>query len=92
MFEFIDLASKAFADALLQTSIQDPSKVILLYATMGKLRLFASERTVEAAEKAMNMIVQTYYAPKFDLKTRPAIDQNLDILRNFTERCRAELR
>jgi hypothetical protein len=38
--EFIDLASKAFADALLQTSIQDPSKVILLYATMGKLRLF----------------------------------------------------
>jgi hypothetical protein len=43
--EFIDLASKAFADALLQTSIQDPSKVILLYATMGKLRLFAwSER------------------------------------------------
>jgi hypothetical protein len=51
--EFIDLASKAFADALLQTSIQDPSKVILLYATMGKLRRFASERTVEAAEKAM---------------------------------------
>jgi hypothetical protein len=90
--EFIDLASKAFADALLQTSIQDPSKVILLYATIGKLRLFASERTVEAAEKAMNMIVQTYYAPKFDLKTRPAIDQNLDILRDFTERCRAELR
>ena len=40
----------------------------------------------------MNMIVQTYYAPKFDLKTRPAIDQNLDILRDFTERCRAELR
>jgi hypothetical protein len=51
--EFIDLASKGFADALLQTSIQDPSKVILLYATMGKLRLFASERTVEATEKAI---------------------------------------
>jgi hypothetical protein len=40
----------------------------------------------------MNMIVQTYYAPKFDLKTRPAIDQNLDILRDFTKRCRTELR
>ena len=90
--EFIDLASKAFVDALLQTSIRDPSKVILLYATMGKLRLFASERTVEAAEKAMNKVVETYYAPKFDLRTRPAIDQNFDILRDFAARCRAELR
>jgi hypothetical protein len=90
--EFIDLASKAFVDALLQTSMQDPSKVVLLYATMGKLRLFASERTVEAAEKAMNKVVETYYAPKFDLRTRPAIDQSFDILRDFAERCRAELR
>ena len=90
--EFIDLASKAFADALLQTSIQDPSKVILLYATMGKFRLFASERIVKAAEKAMNKVVETYYAPKFDLKSKPAIDQSLDILRDFAARCRAELR
>jgi hypothetical protein len=90
--EFIDLASKAFVDSLLQTSIEDPSKIILLYATMGKLRLLASERTVEAAEKAMNKIVETYYAPKFDLRTKPAIDQSLDILRDFTTRCRAELR
>ena len=69
-----------------------PSKVILLYATMGKLRLFGSERTVEAAEKAMNMVVQTYYAPKFDLRPdRPSIKIS-DILRDFTKRCRAELR
>jgi hypothetical protein len=52
--EFIDLASKAFVDALLQTSIKDPSPLILLYATMGKLRLSASQPTVEAAEKALN--------------------------------------
>jgi hypothetical protein len=90
--EFIDLASKAFVDSLLQTSIEDPSKIILLYATMGKLRLLASERTVEAAEKAMNKIIETYYAPKFDLRTKPAIDQSFDILRDFTTRCRAELR
>ena len=90
--EFIDLASKAFMDALLQTSIQDPSKLVLLYATMGKLRLFASERTVQAAEHAMNKIVETYYAPKFNLQTKPDIDQSFDILRDFAARCRSELR
>jgi hypothetical protein len=47
---------------------------------------------VEAAEKAMNKVLETYYAAKFDLRTSPAIDQNFDILRDFAERCRAELR
>ena len=42
--EFIDLSSKAFVDALQRTSIQDPSHIVPLYATMGKLRLFASDR------------------------------------------------
>lgn len=90
--EFIDLASNAFVDALLQTSMKDPSKIIPLYATMGKLRLFASQRTVEAAEKVMSRIVETYYAPKFDLETRPAVGPNSDILRGFSEACRADLR
>jgi hypothetical protein len=89
--EFIDLSSKAFVDALLQTSIQDPSKLISLYATMGKLRLFATQRTVEAAEQVMGRVVETYYAPKVDLQTRPAVDHNIDILRDFAESCRAEL-
>lgn len=52
--EFIDLSSKAFVDALLETSIKDPAKVVSLYATIGKLRLFASVQTVEAADKVMS--------------------------------------
>ena len=59
---------------------------------MGKLRLFASIRTVEAAEQVMQRIVETCYAPQFDLKQRPPIDAKSDILREFTEICRAELR
>ena len=89
--EFIDLVSRAFIDALQRTEI-DPSQIIPLYATMGKLRLFASKRTVEAAEQVMERIVGTYYAPQFDLKKRPTVDERLDILREFTETCRAELR
>ena len=89
--EFIDLSSKAFVDALQRTAL-DPSQIIPLYATMGKLRLFASIRTVEAAEQVMQRIVETYYAPQFDLKERPNVDRKSDILREFTETCRAELR
>ncbi len=89
--EFIDLSSKAFVDALRRTAI-DPSQIIPLYATTGMLRLFASIRTVEAAEQVMQRIVGTYYAPQFDLKKRPNVDSKSDILREFTETCRAELR
>ena len=89
--EFIDLSSKAFVDAMLQTAI-DPAQIMPLYATMGKLRLFASSRTVKAAEQVMQRIVETYYAPQFDLKKRPTVDEKTDILREFAETCRAELR
>ena len=58
----------------------------------GKIAPFCVRANGGSGGEGHDMIVQTYYAPKFDLKTRPAIDQNLDILRDFTERYRAELR
>jgi len=87
--EFIDLSSKAFVDALLQTSIKDPAKFVPLYATVGKLRLFASVQTVEAAEKVMSRLVE--HAPKMDFQAKPAVDGNFDIVREFADSCRAEL-
>jgi hypothetical protein len=77
--------------ALLETSIRDPVKVVSLYATIGKLRLFASEKTVEAADKVMSRILETYYGPRIDLQTKPTPSHTPDILREFSERCRAEL-
>jgi hypothetical protein len=90
--EFIDLSSKAFVDALQRTSIQDPSHIVPLYATMGKLRLFASDRTIEAAERVMDRIIETYYSPQLNTQKKPDVDGKSDILREFAERCRAELR
>jgi hypothetical protein len=89
--EFIDLSAKAFVDAVQRTSL-NPSQIIPLYATMGKLRLFASERTVGAAERVMNQILETYYSPETDLQKRPHFDPNSDILRDFANCCRTELR
>jgi hypothetical protein len=90
--EFIDLSSKAFVDALQQTSIGDAKYVLPLYATIGKLRLFASTRTIEAAERVMDRIIETYYSPKLDTQTRPDLDRKSDVLREFAECGRAELR
>ncbi len=89
--EFIDLASRAFGDTLTHTCLDDPSKLVPLYATMGKLRVFASEETVAVAERVMKRVIENYYTPKLNLQTRPAIDSSFDILREFSERCRAEL-
>ena len=90
--EFIDLSSKAFVDALQQTSIGDAKYVLPLYATTGKLRLFASTRTIEAAERVMDRIIETYYSPKLDTQSRPDLDRKSDVLREFAECGRAELR
>jgi hypothetical protein len=90
--EFIDAASQAFVDALVNTSIENPTKLVPLYATMGKLRLFASEETVAAAERVMNQVIETYYTPKLEFQAKPTVDASSDVLREFSETCRAELR
>ena len=72
--------------------MQDTSHIVPLYATMGKLRLFASDRTIEAAERVMDRIIETYYSPGLDTQTKPDFDRKSDVLREFAECCRAELR
>jgi len=77
------------------TSLEDPAQLVPLYATIGKLRLFASARTVAAADAVMERIVETYYLPNLDFTARPSPQVQVgdfDILRDFTEACRAELR
>jgi hypothetical protein len=89
---FIDQASKMFAQALSQTHLEDPASIVPLYATMGKLRLFASERTIAAAQEVMNRVVEMHYLPSPDFRSRPSRnEQEFDLLRDFTEACRAEL-
>jgi hypothetical protein len=91
--EFIEQASQVFADALSHTPLEDPTKLVPLYATIGKLRLFASARTIAAADAVMTRIIETYYLPNLDLTAqRTTRDVDYDILRDFTQACRAELR
>jgi hypothetical protein len=60
--DFIDEASRSFADALTH-DLQDPARIVGLYALVGKLRLFATTRIVAEADKVMHAILATYHAP-----------------------------
>ena len=90
--DFIDEASTLFVDALTHEQL-DPSKFVQIYATIGKLRLFASAKIVSEADKAMKEIREIYYLPNRDFTKREAAPEtNLNILQAFSEACRNDLR
>ncbi|MBB6409202.1 hypothetical protein [Mesorhizobium sangaii] len=89
--EFIDQASKAYADGVVQERLDDPAKLVPMYATINKLRLFAKPVTIEAAEAVLASIVKAYEAPSSALETLKAEVAAHDILRSFAESSRLEL-
>lgn len=90
--EFIDEASKLMTDALTH-ELDDPSKLVRLYALTGKLRLFAPAIVLAKAEEAMRHIVETYRLPNWDFRSaQDARPQRVDVLRSFSEACREDLR
>ena len=90
--DFIDEASKLFADAL-QNSLENPSKLVGLYAIFGKLRLFASNATIDAAYKVLDQIITTFYSPNQSFQDENTVSSHrLDLLHDFILSCRGDLR
>lgn len=91
--EFIREASRLFADAF-EHELDDPAKLVELYATVGTIRLFGRPRTIEEAEQVMNRIGAAYFAPNKELRLFADITRKgeLDPLCAFSEACREELR
>jgi hypothetical protein len=90
--DFIDEASTLFIDAMTHEQI-DPSKFVQIYATTGKLRLFASGDVVSCAEKVMRDIIVVYRSPRRDFtRQEEPPEADLNILQAFSEACRNDLR
>ena len=90
--DFIDQASLLFVDAMTH-EMDDPAKIVPLYAVASRIRLFAGPSTIRAAETVLAQILDLYYAPNVDFTTRQQVEGgSLDPLRSFTEACRSELR
>jgi hypothetical protein len=90
--QFIDEASKLYADALVHNE-SEVSALVSVYALVSRMRVLSSSAVVEKAEAVLRMVVDTYFEPN---KTFPELRNLLnahpmDPLRTFSEECRAEL-
>lgn len=89
--DFIEEASIAYVDAL-QHHKADMACLVTLYAKIGSMRVISSPQVIESAEQIAENIVNTYLAPDKDYpELRQMVnDRTIDILRGFSEACRAE--
>lgn len=90
--QFIDEASKLYADALVHDQ-SEVSALVGMYALIGRMRIISSDGVIAKAEAVARMIIDTYFSPN---KTFPELRQlmdshPLDPLREFSEVCRTEL-
>jgi signal transduction histidine kinase len=90
--EFIDEASKRFVDAMTH-NVESPEVIILLYASISRMRLTSSRDVIQAAESVMRLVSDMYAAPNLTSQQmyEKAQGGKLDPLAQFGEACRAEL-
>jgi hypothetical protein len=90
--QFIDEASKLYADALVHDDLQI-STLVSTYALISRMRVLSSPSVLQKAEAVVRMIIETYFAPnKTPLELRELLDSHaIDPLRAFSEECRNEL-
>jgi hypothetical protein len=89
--EFIEEASKCHIDSL-QHDKPDVPALVGLYAKVARMRVLSSQTVLEHAEQVERTILDTYLAPD---KTFPELREmatsgSIDLLRSFSEACRAE--
>jgi hypothetical protein len=93
--EFIEEASKTFADAI-EHDTMDVSKLVHLYALVSRMRVLSSPKVIDEADRVIRRITETYLGKNKSLRDLVvAHDQNTDILdplRNFSNACHDELR
>jgi hypothetical protein len=89
--EFIEEASKCYADAL-QHDRPDIPALVGIYAKMSRMRVQSSPKVVESAERIGRKIIDAYLAPdKNFLELREMVNSgSIDLLGEFSDACRLE--
>ncbi len=88
--DFIEEASRLYADALVNEKSEIP-QLVSLYALVGRMRILSSDEVVHAAERAGRLIIETYLSPNRTFVDLPQFLEEMDPLRDFGEACRREL-
>jgi len=91
--DFITEASRLAADAY-GHSLDNPEKLVKLFATMARIRLMASDAVVEAAEACCTSILELYAKPNHSVGEIYDIARSheWDIFKHFSDVCRGELK
>ena len=98
--EFIGECSKLLIDALDHT-LDNPDKLLQIYALQNRIRLTSSDAVVAAADQALHRILKQYFEQNITQQqlreelSRALTDEQLrrdDPLKPFSEVCRNELR
>jgi hypothetical protein len=91
--EFIQIASKCFADAL-QHDEPDLASLTVLYEKISRMRVMSSPAVLAAAEEVLRRIIDTLFEPAMTVtsaKVRELFDTGKgDFLRHFSQSCRDE--
>jgi len=90
--KFIGEAAARFVDAMTHNA-ESPEVIILLYASISRMRLTSSRDVIQAAEHVIRLVTDTYAAPNLTSQQMHENGQSgkLDPLAQFGEACRAEL-
>jgi hypothetical protein len=91
--DFIAECAKLLLDAFTHT-LEDPEKLLGLYALTNRIRLTASQPVLAEAERLLTHITDQYFARNLTLQEmrQLAHSAGADPLKGFGEACRAELK
>ena len=91
--DFIKEGAELFAKAV-STDLESLDELISLFALVNRIRLFASEPVVEAAEEFIGQVIQHFGEANLSLSEirDAALASKADPLKRFTLECRRELR
>jgi hypothetical protein len=91
--EFIQVASKCFVDAV-QHEKPDVASLVAMYEKMSRMRVISSPQVLADAEEVLRRIIDALSEPAVTLtndKVREMFETgSADVLRSFSESCRAE--
>lgn len=91
--DFIIVAAKVYADALMNDDPQVPD-IVALYALVSRMRIRSSARTIACAEKITSAATDAYFMPNRTIRELHEMIKSeaaIDPLREFSEVAREEL-
>ena len=88
---FIEEALKLYGDALVSDDAEI-SKFVGLHVMLSRMRVLSSQPGIDHAERVIHTIAETYFEPNRTLRDLRGQRDKIDVLRQFSEACREDLR